>query len=71
MGKGGQTGKEFKGSVSQSHLCWQQNREPMVSNVFNREGEGRFGGGPNSRLARHVSMAMKEEQDVAAGFYLG
>lgn len=37
----GQTGEEFKGSKAQFHLCWLQNTQTKVPNLFQKGGGGR------------------------------
>lgn len=73
-GEGGPDKRNASAGMAQFHLCWLQNIETMVPNIFQR-GLGRerdeFGCCCTPCPCCHVSMEMREGQDVAHSDYLG
>lgn len=65
-------GRNSRAPMAQSHLCWLQNIESMVPNIFLKEGRrDEFGCYWTPCPCCPVSMEMREGQDVAHSDYLG
>lgn len=73
-GEGGPEGRNSRTQMAQSHLCWLQSIRTLVPNILKRGGVGErdeFGCCCTPCPCCHVSMEMREEQDVVHFDYLG